>query len=284
MEREGFRGYVASLEQILENTYFDLKEAMDQFQDLCHRVSPEGIVPLETITDIRQIYKEIQDHLTKINGIRQLLEGKYRQHYRRDWSRERQITEFSFLAKSLHLKLESTFQEIEAKRRLRDRDERLRVRVQRLPFPWFQSMENQVALLRNLHSLYKLDYTTRSDSDCTQRREVTQNGLRSVSLFILSGEAALIDNLQSDMRLREHDIEERYTKEEIRGALTHLRAISLSEVGRVIRRFTGRTESMKLKCLLFSIHSQKDLEKGILASPRNILQEIAEGEVKALSI
>jgi ubiquinone biosynthesis protein Coq4 len=106
VEKERFQGYVASLEQILKNTHFDLKEAMDQFQDLCHRVSPEKIVPLETITDIRQTYKEIQDHLTKISGIKQLLEGKYRQYYRRDWLREREITEFSFLAKSLHLKLE----------------------------------------------------------------------------------------------------------------------------------------------------------------------------------
>ena len=67
MEKEGFQGYVASLEQILKNTHFDLKEAMDQFQDLCHRVSPEKIFPLETITDIRQTYKEIQDYLTKIS-------------------------------------------------------------------------------------------------------------------------------------------------------------------------------------------------------------------------
>jgi len=188
------------------------------------------------------------------------------------------------LAKNLYLKLEFTLQEIEAKRRLRDRRERFGLHVQRIPFLWFQSKENQVAFLRNLHSLYKLYYTTRPDSDCMQRREVIQNGLRSVSLFVLSGEAALIDNLQLRMRLREYDIKERYTKEELRGALTHLKEMSLSEVERVIRRFTNRSESMRLKCLLFSIQSQKDLEKGILGSAKNILQGVAEGEVKALSI
>ena len=280
MEKERLQGYVASLEQILRNTHFDLREAMNQFQDLCHRVPRERIVPSEIITDIRKTYKEIQDLLTKFGGIKQLLGGKYRQYYRRDWLREREIVEFSFLAKNLYLNLQFTLQEIEAKRRLRHRGELLGLQVQRIPFPWFQSKENQIALLRNLQTLYELDHKAQLE----EKREVIQNGLRSVSLFVLVGEVGLIDNLQSHMRLREYDIKERYTKDELRGALTHLKEISLSEVERVMRRFTHSNESMKLKCLLFSIQSQKDLKKEILGSTENILQGIAEGEVRTLSI
>src|SRR4030042_5535747 len=121
MERGSFQGYVASLEQIMKNTHFDLREAMDQFHELCMRVTPERIVPVGIITDIRQTYKEIQDQLTKIRGVNQLLEGKYRQYYHRDSKSEREIMEFEFLAKSVYWKLEYTFQEIETKRRLRDR-------------------------------------------------------------------------------------------------------------------------------------------------------------------
>ena len=80
------------------------------------RVTSERIVPTGIITDIRQTYKEIQDQLTKIRGIHQLLESKYRQYYRRDSDREREIIEFAFLAKSLYSKFEYTLQEIEAKR------------------------------------------------------------------------------------------------------------------------------------------------------------------------
>jgi len=43
---------------------------------------------------------------------------------------------------------------------------------------------------------------------------------------------------------------ERYKEDEFRGALTHLREISPSEVERVIRRFTDSSEFLKLKCLL----------------------------------
>jgi len=284
MERERFQTYVVSLEQILRNTHFDLTDAMKQLQDLCVRVTPERIIPMGIITDVRQTYKEIQDQLTKIRGVHQLLESKYRQYYRRDPQRDKEIFESSFLAKSLYSKFECTLQEIEAKKGLREGREPLGAHPHRIPLAWFHSNENQIILLQNLRSLYELDYKTLSDLEYVQKRVVIKNGKRSISLFILSGEAALIDHLQSHMRLREYDIQERFTRDELRGALTHLREVSPSEAEKVIRRFTENSEFSKLKCLLLSIQSQKDLEKGILGSTENILQVMAEGEVRTLLI
>jgi hypothetical protein len=284
MERERLQGYVAGLEQIMRNTYLDLREGMGPFQELCLRVTPERMVPMGIVTDIRQSYKEIQDQLTKIRGIHQLLEGKYSPYYRRDSLRDREIMEFAFLAKSLYSKFEFTLQEIEAKRKLRDRGELVEAGAQHLPFAWFQLKQNQAVLLRTLRSLYALDYKIRSDLECVQRRVVVRDGLRSVSLFALSGEVPLMDHFQSHMRLREHDIKERFTKDQLRGALTHLREISPSEVERVIRRFTDNPDFSKLKCLLLTIQSQKDLEREILGSAENILQRMTEGEVRTVSL
>jgi len=284
MERERFQAHVASLEQILRNTHFDLTDAMKQLQDLCVRVTPERIVPMGIITDVRQTYKEIQDQFKKIRGVNQLLESKYRQYYRRDPQRDKEIFESAFLAKSLYSKFECTLQEIESKKGLRDRREPLGAHPHRIPLAWFHSNENQIILLQNLRSLYELDYKTLSDLECVQKRVVIQNGKRSISLFILSGEAILINHLQSHMRLREYDIQERVTRDELRGALTHLREVSPSEAEKVIRRFTDSSEFSRLKCLLLSIQSQKDLEKEILGSTENILQVMAEGEVRTLLI
>ena len=86
------------------------------------------------------------------------------------------------------------------------------------------------------------------------------------------------------MRLRKYDIKEQYAREELRGALTHLKEISPSEVERVIRRFTEGADFAKLKCLLLPIQSQKDIEKEVLVSPGKILQAMGEGEVRILSI
>jgi len=284
VERGIFQTYVASLEQIMENIHFDLREAMDQFQELCLMITPERIAPIEIITDIRQTYRHIQDQLAKIRGVKQLLEGKYRQYYHRDCQREREIMEFAFLAKSLYSKFGYTLEEMEAKRRLKDSGEHLKAYRQRIPFPWFQSKRNQIILLRNLRTLCDLDYKTRSDLEHEHRREVIRSGMRSVSLFAFSGEVALIDNLHSRMRLREYDIKERLTRGELRGALTHLREISLPEVEGVIRRFVDTSEFSKLRCLLLTIQSQQDLEKEILGSAENMLHVMGMGELKILSI
>ena len=283
MERGSFQGIAAGLEQIMENTRSELREAMDQFQELCLIITPERDVPIDIITDIRQTYKKIQDQLTKIRGAKQLLEGKYRQYYRRDSQREREIMDIAFLAKSLDSKFEYTLQEIEAKRKRRDRGELFGAYRQPMPFPWFQSKGNQILLLRNLRNLGELDYKKRSELEFKQRREVIWNGMRSVSLFVLSGEVELIDHLQSRMHFREHDITERYKEDELRGALTHLREISPPEVERVIRRFMDSGEFLKLKCLLVRIRSQKDLEKEKLTSTTDILPMMGMGEVRALS-
>ncbi|MGA2515828.1 MAG: hypothetical protein ABSG44_04690 [Thermodesulfobacteriota bacterium] len=269
MEKARFQAHVANLGQIVKSTHFDLRETMDLFQEMCLRVSSERIVPTEMVTDIRQTYKEIQDHLAKIRGIDQLLQGKYKGYYRRDSGRERELMEFAFLAKSLYSKFEYTLQEIDAKRKLRAGGEHIVAHRPRLPFPWFHSEENQMILVRNLQNLQELDYKAWSDSESAQRRRIIWDGLRSVSLFALSGEGPLIDNLQSRMHLREYDIKERLTKEELRGALTHLREISLSEVETILRRFTDTSEFLKLKCLLFTIQSRQDLEKEILGSAGN---------------
>ena len=284
MERGIFQAYAASLEQIIENIHFDLREAMDQFRELCLMITPERIAPAEIITDIRQTYRHIQDQLAKIRGVKQLLEGKYRQYYHRDSRREREIMEFAFLAKSLYSKFGYTLEEMEAKRRLKDSGEHFKAYRQRIPYPWFQSKRNQIILLRNLRTLCELDYETRSDLEYEHRREVIRSGMRSVSLFAFSGEVGLIDNLQSRMRLREYDIKERLTRGELRGALTHLREISLPEVEGVIRRFVDTSEFSKLRCLLLTIQSQQDLEKEILGSAENMLHVMGMGELKILSI
>src|SRR5512136_2053817 len=135
VERGSFQGIAAGLERIMENTRFDLRETMDQFQGLCLMITAERNVPIDILTETRQTYKKIQDQLTKISGAKQLLEGKYRQYYRRDYQRERQIMEIAFLAKSLYQTFEYILQEIEAKKKLKDRGELIVAYPQRIPFP-----------------------------------------------------------------------------------------------------------------------------------------------------
>jgi len=271
------------LERIIDSTRFNLKEAMDQFQGLCSMITAERNVPTDIITETRQTYKKIQDHLTKISGAKQLLEGKYRQYYHRNYQRDREIMEIAFLAKNLYLTFEYTLEEIEAKSKLKDKGEHFKVYRSRPPFLWFQSPRNQIVLLRNLETLRDLDYKTKFELGFDRRRDVIRNDTRSISLFALAGEVTSIDNLQSRWRLREYDIVERYTEIELRGALTHLREVSPSEVQKVIRRLADSSEFPKMKCLLLPIQSEKDLKKEIVRTTKDILNVMEVGEVRVLS-
>jgi hypothetical protein len=177
-----------------------------------------------------------------------------------------------------------TFEETEAKRKLKGMGEYSEAHGQEIPFPWFQSKENQIVLLRNLRNLDELDYKAKFKLGFERRQEVIQNAMRSIFLFALLGEVTLIDILQSRMRFREYDITERYKEDEFRGALTHLREVSSSQVQKVIRRIVGPSEFLKLKCLLLRIQSQDDLEKEAVRCAEDILRQMDEGEVRVLSI
>jgi hypothetical protein len=280
VERGSLQEIAAGLERIVENARSDLRETMDQFQELCLTVTAERDVPIDTITQTHQAYKKIQDQLKRISRARQLLEGKYRDYYRRNYQREKEIMQIAFLAKNLYL----TFEETEAKRKRKGMEDHSKESGQQIPFPWFQSKANQVILLRNLSNLEELDYKAKFQLGFERRQEVVQNATRSIFLFALSGEAKLIDTLQSRMRFREYDITERYKENEFRGALTHLREISPSQVQKVIRRIVGPGELLKLKCLLLKIQSQDDLKKETVRSAEDILRQMNEGEVRVLSI
>ena len=269
------QGYAAGLEQILKSSQLALKDSVTHFQEMCHMVTSEKSLPHDMVVDIRKSYRDIQDQLTKIKGIQQLLQGKYRQYYRRNAQRDREIMEFGVLAKNYYLRFEDTLKEVEAKRRLTEQVE---------PIPWFRSGENQGLLLRNLRSLGDLDHRISMGLRTEERRQVIQNSPRSFSLFVVSGEVKVIDDLAGRIRLREYDITERYGPDEFRGVLAHLKEISFAEAERVVRRLMQSAERSKPRGLLFPIQSLKDLRKEVLGSTKRLLQRVSQGDVKRLSI
>lgn len=105
---------VESLERVIQNNYHYLKDTIEDFQTLCRLITPERRVPIEIILNIRKTYREIQDRLSEIEAIQQLLQGKYRQDYKRDLLRDREIMEFGSIAKYCYSKVEYTLRQMEA--------------------------------------------------------------------------------------------------------------------------------------------------------------------------
>ncbi len=280
MEGERVQRYVKSLERTIQNDHHYLKETMEEFQDLCRMVTPERNVPAGILIDIREMYKEIRNRLQEIKAIEQLLHGKYRQYYRKDSLRDKEIMEFGFVAKNCYSKFEYTMMQIGAMKRLKEQAPKVDHADE--PFPWFRSEENKVTLIKNLRMLKELDYESIPQEMGDERRDMI--GSRTLTFFLFRGDALSLDHLQSHVRFREHDLLERYGPEEIRGVLTHLRKVDPFIIEKKFQQVMESICLTKLKCLLLPIHSPKDLEGDLLKLINTALGEMAEGELRTVSI
>lgn len=284
MEKDRTQKYAEGLEKTIQTDYAYLKEMIEDFQNICLRITPDKNVPPGMITNIRKANKEIQDKLKEIRAIQQLLQGKYRKYYRRDTHRDKEIFELEFIAKSCISKFEFVLMEKEAKRKLKEGEPAGSIPPLVKPFQWFQTKENQETFLKIVGTLYSLNYEAVPQLVIQDRRQIDKNIIRSLTLFLFSGDSGSLDDLQSQIRLRKHDIIERHNEDELRGVLTHLKEVHPLEVEKVFRRFLGRRVFSHIKCLLLQIKSPKNLETDLLDLIQKTLKEMKEGEVKTLSI
>jgi hypothetical protein len=127
-----------------------------------------------------------------------------------------------------------------------------------------------------------LDYEPTPEEIGEERRHLT--GSRTLTLFLLTGDSPSLDQLQSQVRFREHDILERYGAEEVRGVLAHLREVDPMAMEKKFRQIVESKGLVKLKCLLLPIHSSKDIEGDLLKLIKTTLHGMAEGEIRTLSI
>ncbi len=280
MEKDRVQKYAESLERTIQNNFHYLKKTVEEFPEMCRMVTPERSFPAGILVDIREMYKEIRYRLTEVKAVEQLLQGKYRQYYRRDSMRDKEILELGFVAKNCYSKFEYTLMQIEAIKRLKESSQKMDHPGE--PLQWFHSKEKQVALIRNLRILKELDYEPPPEEIGAERREAV--GSRTLTLFLFSGDPLLLDHLQSQIQLQEHDIIERYGQEEIRGVLVHLKKVNLSEVEGIFRRIMEDRGLRKLKCLLMPIHSPKGIEGDLFNLIHTTLRQMTDGELKTISI
>jgi hypothetical protein len=284
MEKDRNQKYVESLVRSIESKYQFLKSTVEDFQEKCLMITPERGAPQAIIIGIREAYKEIRDTIKEIKSIQQLLIGKYRQYYRRDPIRDKEILELSFIAKNCYSKFEYTLLQKQAQERAREKERALRMQHQDLPFKWFQSKDNQLRFVRNLRLLMGADGEVSTSSENEERGNPPQDRPTSMTLFAFIGDTKLLDELYSQMQSWENAILERYNTHELRGVFTYFSTISPSEVEEITQRFLESRGFLKLKCLLWPIHSQKEMKVDITDWIRHNLEQMGEGEVKTLLI
>ncbi len=281
MPKDPKQRYAESLEKTLQHNSDQLKEMVEDFKALCMMATPERQPPQEVITDIRKLYKEIQERLSEIRAIQQVLQGKYRQYYRRDSLREKSIVEIGFLTKTLYSKFEYLLLQKQVLARKKD-EETDPSRWKIFPSLWFRSKDRQVAFIRNLRILGELNDEGPSDQGLEERRTVLPEKVRPLTLFIFKGDPELLRRIYSSLKLREDDILELYAPDELRGLLVHLREVNPLELEGIFKRMLESLGAVGLKGLLIPVHSPRDLETDRLKGIQKTLEEIEEGRVLTL--
>ena len=140
--------YVSSLEKTIQNDYYFLKGTLEDFREMCSLVSPDKNLPSGVIADIRELYKEIQNRLSEVKAIQQLLQGKYRRHHRRNPVRDKEMLEWGFIVKTLYNKLEANVKQKEEKKKQSERERPLQKGLREGLVRWFHSSENRIFLLK----------------------------------------------------------------------------------------------------------------------------------------
>jgi hypothetical protein len=282
--------YALSLEKSLDSTHHTLKKNVEDLQEMCLVVSPERNIPRDIIVDIRQSYKEIREQLTEIKTIQQLLKGKYRQHVRSNPARDKEVAELGFLAKTCFTKFEYTLIQIQAKEKAREAERQKEQAAKGKPGApglWFQSKENQTLFLEGLRMLTEFHPEVPADSGEGERREGAQGGLiggASLTFFVFKGELSTLDELQSQIQLRERDILERHGQDELRGVLFHVREVDPSEIEGILQRFIKDERFSSLKCLLVRVQSQEKFAPRLVDFIEKSLREMGEGEVRTVAV
>ena len=283
MEKLRTQRYAESLDRVIQNNHNYLKGIMNEFEERCMLVTSAKTVTARIGIEIPETYREIQNRLNEIKAIQQLLRAKYFLYARKDPRRDKEITDLGYVAKTAFSKFEHGMKQIEEEGRLRGVAQAPEEEKRGGPFLFFHEEENQVMFLRNWRILHELDYEI-SASRVEEKREVNKDKPRSLTLFIFKGDPKFVDELQSRMIFREHDVIERYSPDELRGILTHLREVQPGEVEKIFERFKAVKGYSNLKCLLIPIRSQKDYEGDIIGLMEKAFVGMTEGQVRTLPL
>jgi len=281
MEESRILHYIKGLERKIHDDHQYLKETVEELRDLCRVITPDKNIPQGIVVDIKELHKEIQSRFKEIRGIQQLVQGKYRQFYRRDPLLDKNLLELGFVTKTTFSRFEENLKLYVERQKAREREKVARTSQREMLLQWFKSREKQMLLLRKMRTLKELDYAPKPGGGPDERRSL--EGVRSLTLFLVQGDGPSLDSLQSQMHLREHDLIERHDEGQLRGLLTHLREVDPSEIESLFHLFFEKKGFSTLKCLLVPIQPKKEIDPEIMDLVAEVLREMKEGEVRTLS-
>ena len=268
----------ANLERVIEKNQRYLDSAGELQRKILGTASLEK-APVSVLKDVLKLYQDMRSRIFEMEAVQRLLNHRLRKDHRSDPKRQKLIAVLDAQISALSARLE----EVDA-----PGPGVARGTTGKVPSParppsdrWLRIEQDSLAFTINARLLDELEYETPPQPGGPVR--VVQKSGRGFTLFTLRGPASALDALHPCIRLRQHDIVERFSATEIRGVMTHLRRTATGDIKHIFERLlTSRFSDVK--CVLTGLPSPDQLDEHFLEYLERMVDKMRPGEIRTIDI
>jgi len=267
------------LERVIEKNQQYLDTVAEDLLKACLGSGSAREVPPAVIENVLKVYASMRKRLSEIEVVQALLLRRHNRRIPDNPRRQKLIAELDAQIKALSARL--------GKNASPGTDAGTDPTASSPPFDrpssdrWLRIEQDSLAFTINARLLDELEYDAPVNPGESVR--VVQPSGRSFTLFNLRGPASALDALHPRIKLRKHDIIERFSAQEIRGVLTHLRRTSTNDVKHIFQRLLTN-QFPDVKCILVGLHSPDQLDDHFLNYLDRMLEKMRPGEIRTIEI
>jgi hypothetical protein len=264
----------ANLERVIEKDQQYLDTVAEDLLKACLGAGLAADVPPAVVENVLSVYSSMRARISEIEVVRALLLRRHNVRIPDDLRRQKLIESLEAQIKAL------------SARAGRSASAPSGARPDAAPatpasYRWLRIEQDSLAFTINARLLDELEYEAPQRPGESAR--VMHGSGRSFTLFNLRGPASALDALFPRIRLRQHDIIERFNATEIRGFLTHLRQTTTNDIKHIFERLLTNQFS-DVKCILVGLHTPDQLDDHFLKHLERMAEDMKPGEIRTIEI
>jgi hypothetical protein len=269
----------ANLERVIEKNQHYLDSVAEDLQNRILGGTALEHAPASILKDVLKMYQDMRTRVLEMEAVQRLLNHRLRKPHSKDPKRQKLLTDLDAQIADISARLEGT-----------DAPQPGVIRGKRgnVPAParppsdrWLRIEQDSLAFTINARLLDELEYETPPQPGGPVR--VVHKSGRGFTLFTLRGPASALDALHPCIRLRQHDIVERFSATEIRGVMTHLRLTVTADIKHIFERLLT-TRFSDVKCVLMGLQSPDQLDEHFLEYLERMIDKMRPGEIHTIEI
>jgi hypothetical protein len=269
----------ANLERVIEKNQHYLDSASQDLQGKILGGASLEKAPASVLKDVLKLYQDMLSRVLEMEAVQRLLNHRLRQSPAKDPKRQKLIADLNAQIAALSARLDA----VDA-----SGPDVVRGKTGKVPAPartssdrWLRIEQDSLAFTINARLLDELEYEAPPQPGGPVR--MVQKSGRGFTLFTLRGPASALDALYPCVRLRQHDIIERFSATEIRGVMTHLRQTATGDIKHIFERLlTSRFADVK--CVLSGLPSPDQLDEHFLEYLERMVDKMRPGDILTIDI